>query len=66
MDCCDPESRKPENKGGKMETKKIVLWIVVGVLVITALYVVLNSGNVQNVQAIGQAAPRAGGMVGGC
>ncbi len=66
MDCCNPESKEPESKGGKMETKKIVLWVVVGVLVIAAFYVILNPGSVQNAQAIGQAVPRAGGMVGGC
>ncbi len=50
--------------------KKIVLWIVIGVLVIAVAFVTVKALSVGNVQAAvssGQAVSSAGsGMVGGC
>lgn len=50
-----------------METKSIVLWVVIGVLVIAVLYTSLGAGNVATTtQVAGQAVSSSGGMVGGC
>jgi len=56
-------------KGGysKMNTR-ISLWVIIGVLFITALFLTFKAGgagSVETVQAVSNAAS-SGGMVGGC
>ncbi len=59
-DCCT-------NKGGKMETNKIILWVVIGVLAVAVLYFTFTSGaSSAGYTAPAQAAASSGGMVGGC
>lgn len=49
-----------------METKKIVLGVVIVVLAIAVLYTTFVIMATGNVQSAGQLASSAGGMVGGC
>ncbi len=57
-DCCT-------NKGGKMETNKIILWVVIGVLAVAVLYFTFTSGASAGTAPV-QVAASSGGMVGGC
>ncbi len=72
------ESSESNNlKGGqimKMD-KKVVLWIVIGVMLVLLLYLTFFKGGASasqvgnvasSVQSVGSAAPSYGGMVGGC
>ena len=66
-DCCNP---KENMKGGKhMDKKNLILWIVIGILVLSVIYVVFfNSASSGNAISAGQTASRtaSNAMVGGC
>jgi hypothetical protein len=69
-DCCSPIKNK-EMKGGNktMDTKTIVLWIVIAVLAIATIYVMFFQGGTSgNAVSAGQSAGQvaSSGMVGGC
>ena len=77
MDCCEnkEESKKNEMKGGSSKmNKKIVMWIVIGVLVLAVVYLTFKAGNTSSAGAVVQSAgavksaaqSAASGMVGGC
>ena len=55
-------------RGGKMEIGKIIMWTVIGVLVIAVVYTTFISGGSSGAEIAGAAtrAPSSGGMVGGC
>ena len=60
-----------DNKGEtKMETQKIVLWAVIGILLIAVTYTVFFNGGANSASTLspsaGQAASAYSGMVGGC
>ena len=71
MDCCNNE--KTHKEGWKME-RRIVLWIVIGILFLSVLYMTFKAGSastsIQSAQAAASSASSAassyGGMVGGC
>lgn len=77
MNCCDANEKENKNdlkelKGGKtikME-RKIILWIVIGILFIAVLFLVFKAGVAGNVvQSAGSTAKSvasSSGMVGGC
>ena len=54
-----------------MERKKLVLWIIIGILVVLVIYVAFFKGTVDSNtlsagKAAGQVVASSGGMVGGC
>jgi len=53
-----------------METQKIVLWVVMGILLLAVIYTVFFQGGASGVASLGpnagQAASAYSGMVGGC
>jgi len=53
-----------------METQKIVLWTIIGVLLLAVVYTVFFQGNTGSTSSLssnaGQAASAYSGMVGGC
>ena len=57
-------------KGGKMETQKVVLWVIIGVLLLAVIYTVFFQGGSTTSTSLsstaGQAASAYSGMVGGC
>ena len=68
MDCCDNENSL---KGGKTKMdKKTLLWILIALLIISAVYVIFFRGSVSgDVIDAGKTAGQvaySGGMVGGC
>mgnify|MGYP001580169930 FL=1 len=81
MDCCHTGHEKHENmqnnhentqnktSGGKIN-RKILLWIIIGILFIAVLFMTFKSANSSAAQATGQAVKTAAsagsGMVGGC
>lgn len=72
MDCCEEHSDHQDNKkinGGKMD-KKTIMWVVIGVLFLVALYLIfqLGSGSIaaQSVAPATKPAVSSSGMVGGC
>ncbi len=74
MDCCNNEkAEKTTHKGGtfKME-RRIVLWIVIGILFLSVLYMTFKAGSsattsVQSASTVASSAASSyGGMVGGC
>ena len=85
MDCCktkdekkcckDLEKHSKESsdnvKGGSMETQKIVLWAIIGILLLAVVYAVFFQGFAGSASSslsptAGQAAGAYSGMVGGC
>ena len=75
MDCCSSENNNhpEEMKGGKTKMdRKIVLWIIIGVLFVATLLLVFKLGVVgsspigASANAGQTAAASYGGMVGGC
>lgn len=82
MNCCEntkqnteKENREEIMKGGKSMTdinKKTMLWIVIGILVIAAIFLTFKASSIGGAaQATASAARTAastasGGMVGGC
>jgi len=72
MDCCNNKNQKSseEMKGGDREmNQKTIMWIVIAILFIVALFLVFRAGAVGSsgtVQAAKSAASSYGGMVGGC
>ena len=66
-DCCGNTNSNGGNT--KMDTKNVVLWIVIAILVIAVVYVVFFKGGstgsaISAGQSVGQVA--SSGMVGGC
>ncbi len=57
-----------DNQGGKMQTRELVMWVIIAVLVIAVLYIFLFSGaDSSTVGSASQAAQTSySGMVGGC
>jgi TctA family transporter len=56
-------------KGGKVETQKIVLWAIIGLLLLAVIYTVFFQGGSSTSSlssTAGQAASAYSGMVGGC
>lgn len=75
MDCCETNSNKKEMKGGSFKMdRKLIMWIVIGVLVLAVVYLTFKAGSssgnavVETAGAVKSAAQSAasGGMVGGC
>jgi len=69
MDCCNTSEKSKINEtGGKMDNKKIILWIIIAALVIAVIYMTANAGNIsgQAANTAVQSVQSAGGMVGGC
>ena len=70
MECCNTsEKSKTSGNGGKMDNKKIVLWVIIAALVIAVIYMTTSTGSIagQAAKDAGQQAVQsAGGMVGGC
>ena len=67
-DCCETDKNL---KGGniKMDTKSVVLWVVIAILVIAVVYVVFfRGGSTGSAISAGQSAGQvvSSGMVGGC
>jgi len=76
MDCCHPsnDNSKKEMKGGswKMD-RKVILWIIIGILILAVLFLVFKAGSnagsavVESAGAIKSASQSAAAsMVGGC
>ena len=82
MNCCDKDEKMEEKenttkvKGGKTikMDRRIVMWIVIGVLFIAVLFLIFKAGGggatgnaIQTAgNAVKSAAPSSSGMVGGC
>ena len=75
MDCCNTTgSDNSENKiekGGevKMNFKKIIPWIVIGILALVVIYIFFFKGTFGSGSAVssaGQVIQSSAGMVGGC
>lgn len=75
--CCKDLEKHPEKfsdnmKGGaKMETQKIVLWVIIGILLLAVIYTIFFQGSAGSASSslsptAGQAASAYSGMVGGC
>ncbi len=80
-DCCAPDAKQNniknnEMKGGdlKME-RKLIMWIVIGILVLAVLYLTFKTGSTSGNAAVIQSAAASqsaaqsaasSGMVGGC
>ena len=71
MDCCNKNHRV---KGGKFRMeKRIVLWIVIGVLFLATLFLTFKAGSGSSIEtakatglAVKSVASSGAGMVGGC
>ena len=89
MECCNTKEKErycgdighnkdhKQMKGGKIKMeRRIVLWSVIGILFIVALFLVFKAGSAQSVSAIAStggsitqpasSAAASSGMVGGC
>jgi len=51
-----------DTNGGKMDTKKIILWVVIAILAVIVIYTTFISGPTGAATNI----PSSGGMIGGC
>ena len=49
-------------KGGKMSTGKIILWVVIAILAVVVIYTTFISGP----SGAATSVPSSGGMIGGC
>ena len=71
-DCCKPGKQGTNDnalKGGNMDIKRIIMWVVIAILIIAVVYVTFfKGGSSGNVISAGQAAGQvaSSGMVGGC
>ena len=73
MDCCDNSKKMKGGKTIKME-RRLLLWIVVGVLFVAVLFLIFKAGAAGNAGAVAQsvgsaaqsAASSSSAMVGGC
>lgn len=78
MDCCDNKmtNKKEDNvakdvplqEDEKRMQLRIVLWVIIGLFFVVALFLAFKVGAAQTIGAtlVANAAPASGGMVGGC
>ena len=82
MDCCQSKNESQENKklkGGFKMDRRLIMWVIIGILFLAVLYLTFNAGSssagtagavIQSASAAKssgiQSAASYGGMVGGC